>query len=134
MIFYKDITSEDRIYKLVPSLVPSELVISLTSRKYLSRTEMASLDSPLVGFEMQKKSATLQNELKPETDIIPSTLSKTDEDHRITVMEKNKFSNTETECSWKRQKLEQQKSVLVTKDLLQTSNVSKLHMLKEAIK
>ena len=49
--FYKDITSEDRPYKLVPSLLPDQLVISLTLQRYMPRQETRSLNPPLVGFK-----------------------------------------------------------------------------------
>ena len=44
--FYKDTGSEERLHKLVPRLLPSQLIISLISQEYLTRQETAPLDLP----------------------------------------------------------------------------------------
>ena len=69
----------------------------------------------------------LKDELQPETGSRDLILSETDVTHDITVTE-HQISNLEIEYKQKRQRLEQQKSVLVTKDLLQMSSVRKSHV------
>ena len=64
-ISYKDINSEDKPYKSVPSLLLSQLIILLTSQVYLSRQKTTSLELSPLGFEPQMQSLTLQNELQP---------------------------------------------------------------------
>ena len=95
MIFYKDITSEEMPFKLVPSLFPSQLIISSTSQEYISRQQTNSLDPPPVGFEPQIQLTVLQNKLQPETESRNSLPSETDETHDITLREQQ-ISNVET--------------------------------------
>ena len=66
----------------------------------------------------------LKNELQPETKIRACTLSETDETHDITVIQQQ-ISNGYRQ---KRQMLEQQKSVLVSRYLLQISHVNRSHV------
>ena len=85
--FYKDITSEDRLYMFVCSLWPGQVTISLTSQDYLPRQRTTIVDPPLVGIEPQMQSTTLQNEHQPETESRASTSSGIDENHDIIVTE-----------------------------------------------
>ena len=88
----------------------------LTSQEYISRQEIASLDPPSLGFGPQMQSTTLQKELQPETESRSSAPSETDVSPNITII-KQQISNLKTEYTQKRQRWEEQNSVLVTKDL-----------------
>ena len=69
------------------------------------------------------QSTVLQNELQPETENRTSFLGEIDESYDRTVTEK--ISKLETDYSQKCQRLEQQKYVLVSNDLLQMNGVKK---------
>ena len=121
---YKNIASENMPYMLVPILLPNQLIISLTSQEYIYRQKQV-LDPPPVGFEMQLQSIALQNELQREIKSRTSTQSEIHKAGDVTIIEQ-KISKLETKYRQKRQQVEQQKqSMLVTKDLLQMSNVIK---------
>ena len=62
--FIKVITSEDRSYKLVPSLLLNQLITSLMSQE-ISRQEACSLGLPSTCFEPQLQSPVLQNKIQP---------------------------------------------------------------------
>ena len=51
------------INKLVPSLLPNQFFISLTSQEDIPRQEIAPLDPPPLGFEPQMQLATVQGEI-----------------------------------------------------------------------
>ena len=73
------------------------------------------------------QSTILQDETQPESGIRELTSRKSDTTHNIIVIEQ-KHSNLEVEYKQKRQWLEQQKSVLVTKDMLHTSRTVYNHL------
>ena len=59
-IFYTYTNSEDKQNKLLPSLLPNQLIISLTCQENTSRQEIAPLNLPLISIEPKKKPHALQ--------------------------------------------------------------------------
>ena len=93
----------------------------LTCQENTSGQKTAPLDCPLVGFEPQMQSSTLQDKTEMESEYRDSTSSEIDTTHYITLIEKT-ISELEIKHKQKKQIVKQQKSVLVTKDMIYASS------------